>query len=847
MLKTKKWLASILCLALVFTTLIVGGGTLTANAQGESPAELTLIDTHDTWKYHDANINLFGDIATDFRSKSFDDSNWESGPAPLGYSANESDAGLFGKVSEGGTLLENKSKPDAYITYYFRNEFELSDIAGITNLIANISFDDGYVLYLNGREIDRMYMPEGDVGHHTTATYVNEASSQEGQREVDLTAYRSYLVRGKNTIAVDVHNRDNQSSDIYFGMNLTAHYDASSNPSDADKTPSQVNVHVGDDASQVNITYTTLGSADSKAVLMKADDSKTLSFTGESSVGGGNKYYHKIAVSGLEAGATYLYTVGSAPNTFSGQFKTAPAKGSKEPIKFVYLADTQVSNGQNAKALGATLAEVNNMNPDFVYLAGDITDTATSEAQWEWLFGNEGQFKTGGRDMFGNYLIAATQGNHDNSTFNRHINAPAEEGNVVYSFDYGPMTFVILNLETAKSDATAGEKQKIHLENAVADAKARGQWTAVGFHKSLYTGASHITDSDVIAARKYWCPIFAELDVDMVLQGHDHVYSRGFITAEGKNANPQKDGNGVVQSPENAPLYMVGGHAGGLKWYSKKNYTVGTGDPLAAGYSFLDVNSTDTGSDVKREQVIVELEVSDASVTVNCYMFKYDTASDTITTEKYLYDTMTMERELVTSDITGPELAVAETGEEVQYTVSYNNLVNANAFDTEIEYDSDVLEFVDAESFGSNVLVHDVTAADGKARVITGLGNVIGSAAKQDIVTFTFKVKTPVHVDSTTVTLKKADTVKAFIEDGKVTVSKDITGSLDQDKAVTAIYSYEKASDIDGNGRVTLADLSMALSRYQSTAAADKKYDINLDGVVDGKDFVIISSYIKTA
>lgn len=427
--------------------------------------------------------------------------------------------------------------------------------------------------------------------------------------------------------------------------------------------PKQVNVHMGDNPStQVNFTYTTISSGlETKVVLNKVGDNEKITVMGENSQGNADKYFHEISVSNLEPDTQYEYVVGTGEDTYSGKFKTAPASGSKEAIKFVYIADTQVANATDAKALGATLAEVNKTEDlDFVYLAGDTTDTAANETQWELLFNNGGAFPTGGEDMFGNNLVSVVQGNHDNTSLTRHINAPGEAGSVVYSYDYGPATFIMLNLETARYDADARLEQKEYLEAAVKEAKERGQWVFVGMHKSIYTGASHIIDSDVIEARKYWAPIFTELDVDVVMQGHDHVYSRGFVDENGYNADVEANEDGSIDDPENIPLYMVGGHAGGLKWYSKKNYTVGNGDLLAPGYSFLDVNSTDTNSDVKKEQVIVEVEVSEDEFTLNTYMFKYDTNTDTITTDKYLYDSLT----------------VVKDSEESPYTVSMSNVEN---------------------------------------------------------------------------------------------------------------------------------------------------------------------------
>ncbi len=617
--------------------------------------------------------------------------------------------------------------------------------------------------------------------------------------------------------------------------------DGYSNPN---KVPKQYNVHMGDDPStQVNVTYTTLVPARTQIVLNKQGETDTFTFEGDINQGSANKYFHSIAVNGLEPNTTYEYKVGYGENTQTGKFKTALESGSNESFKFVYLADTQVSNGTTAKALGATLAEVNSMNPDYVYIAGDVTDKATNEDQWEYLFNNSGKFAAGGQDMFSNLLLSVTQGNHDNNTMNSHINAPAEAGEeagkIVYSYDYGSLTFITLNLEAAKSDATARAKQKEYLTECVNDAKARGQWVSVGFHKSIYTGASHITDSDIVEARKYWSPIFAELDVDMVLQGHDHVYSRGFVNANGENAGATADVDGKIENPSNAPLYMVGGHAGGLKWYSKINYTVGEGDPLTTNYSFLDVNSTDTGSDVNKEQVIVELEVSPTEITVNCWMFKYDTDIDEITTEKYLYDTFTIKRSAV-SGIDGPEEVVADDVETVDYTVSYDRLVNANAFKAEVEYDEDVLEFVGVESELNGVLVNSSDAKDGVATAIIGIDSAITSESTVDALKFVFKIKDDAKAGDTTIKLINSQTVTSIDENNSI----DVTAIIENDTVITNIYTYKSGADLNEDGVITLADLSIALNYYQT---AGPKGDVNLDKVVDVEDFLIIIGFIQNA
>ena len=148
-------------------------------------------------------------------------------------------------------------------------------------------------------------------------------------------------------------------------------------------------------------------------------------------------------------------------------------------------------------------------------------------------------------------LIVGANKSNKTSTLSGYITAPNEGGDLVYAFDYGKVKFIVLNLETAKNDDEEREKQKRYLEEKVAEAKKEDKWTIVGFHKSIYTGASHIIDSDVVAARKYWSPILAKLDVDVVLQAHDHVLARGFINGDGTRGNVEQDETGAYKHRDN--------------------------------------------------------------------------------------------------------------------------------------------------------------------------------------------------------------------------------------------------------------------------------------------------------
>ena len=289
---------------------------------------------------------------------------------------------------------------------------------------------------------------------------------------------------------------------------------------------------------------------------------------------------------------------------------------------------------------------------------------------------------------------------------------------------------------------------------------------------------------------------------------------------------------------------MVGGHAGGLKWYSKKNYTVSEGDPLTLNYEFLDVNSTDTGSDVKKEQVITMLEVSSTEISAVTTCFKYDTDTDTIATEEYVYDSFTVERDLAdcaTSYVDGAELLVKEQEDTLEYTVSFDNIVNTNAFETALSYDESVMELVSVESCLDDTIFTDVETENGVSDIMVGVQNPFSSDKKVEVAKYTFRLKEGVDVDEVAVTLTKADTVQV-LQDGETVGSEDVKSTMIKDEAVTTIYSYKKASDINKDEEITLADLAIALVYYQT---AETTCDINLDGVVNALDYVIIASYIR--
>lgn len=124
---------------------------------------------------------------------------------------------------------------------------------------------------------------------------------------------------------------------------------------------------------------------------------------------------------------------------------------------------------------------------------------------------------------------------------------------------------------------------------------------------------------------------------------------------------------------------------------------------------------------------------------------------------------------------------------------------------------------------------------------MVGVQNPFSAETKTDVVKYTFRLKEGVVAEQVGVTLTKADTVQV-VANGDAVTSGDVVSTIMKDQATTIIYSYERASDINKDGEITLADLSIALVYYQT---AETTCDINLDGVVNTLDYIIIASYIR--
>lgn len=234
---------------------------------------------------------------------------------------------------------------------------------------------------------------------------------------------------------------------------------------------------------------------------------------------------HTIRLSGLEKGTKYCYRVGDAKRGWwsdAGVIETA--QGGDEGFTFFYVTDPQAQRPDHYDRFAEVIETASAEFPDakFIVTAGDNVDEGRNVKHWSYLLNST--------DKLLSLPYMPTTGNHEDEeaviTENFVLpNIPEQdlESGVYYSYDYNDVHFTVLNTNDIE-DNKLGNAQLEWLKNDIKSSDAK--WKIVVLHKALYSNGSHFDDGDVEGMRKQLSALLPYLGVDLVLQGHDHVYLR---------------------------------------------------------------------------------------------------------------------------------------------------------------------------------------------------------------------------------------------------------------------------------------------------------------------------------
>jgi len=172
--------------------------------------ERELIAKDDTlWRFK-RGVEEASDPIDAWRRIDFDDGAWEEGVAGFGYGDGDDATVLSDMRSVAGQ--------PGYLVLYIRKRFTLKSVGGIDRLFLRILYDDGFVAYLNGREVARAGV-EADPALFTSEAKAHEALSFE---TFDITGALKYLRVGENVLCVQGHNASSDSPDFSLHPYLVA-------------------------------------------------------------------------------------------------------------------------------------------------------------------------------------------------------------------------------------------------------------------------------------------------------------------------------------------------------------------------------------------------------------------------------------------------------------------------------------------------------------------------------------------------------------------------------------------------------------------------------------------------
>lgn len=294
------------------------------------------------------------------------------------------------------------------------------------------------------------------------------------------------------------------------------------------------------------------------------------------------EFSYKAVATELEPDTEYYYQVGSESGEKSeiGTFNTSGEEG--DAFTFIQYTDTQNAywneNVRNEAAFGAdTIKQAIEVagDADFVLHTGDLVETAQVEDEWVDIYSQS-------EESWLQQPLVVAPGNHDEyalnygdpmvtEKFNEHVNVPVTNdkvsGGSYYSYDYNGVHFVVANTNDNKvsednpEGKALGEEQLAWIKEDIKQARENGaNWVILAYHKPLFSKSYHsLQDEDVQKIREEFMQTIDELDVDLALQGHDHVVSRtkalSFVPTNENFSNAVVDEAEVVEGKDGVEYY----------------------------------------------------------------------------------------------------------------------------------------------------------------------------------------------------------------------------------------------------------------------------------------------------
>ena len=321
--------------------------------------------------------------------------------------------------------------------------------------------------------------------------------------------------------------------------------------------PKKILVNVGSDETNVGISFETpLGVTDAKVVVSLNETlTSPVEFLAKSTVvsgttaSGPNVVYLAWGayVTELTPDTTYYYKVGN-DNGWSSTLSFTTLKTSGDAT-MLFFGDVQGGYAAFPNVLDKAVAQY--PEASLFMLAGDINDSEAKQYDEITLFDDYA------KTYLNNNIWAAAIGNHDayngGHVFSNYFYGPnngIDSGSGVRNYYFEFNDAIIFNLDTEAGFASYDPsyvKQSNLLRTVMNETTKK--YKIVLMHRSTYP--MNYNEANVRALSS----VFEELEIDLVISGHDHVYNRTTML----EGNKVEVNNGVT--------YVVGGSSG-TKFYN---------------------------------------------------------------------------------------------------------------------------------------------------------------------------------------------------------------------------------------------------------------------------------------
>jgi hypothetical protein len=327
------------------------------------------------------------------------------------------------------------------------------------------------------------------------------------------------------------------------------------------------------------------------------------------------QYYVHAAVGHLRPGQTYYYSVGhkgfeQARTTPAGTFTTA-SRG-RQPFTFTAFGD----QGVTYDAVG-TSNLIRAQSPAFHLHAGDIsyaesgggglvTDSYDPRV-WDSFFTEAEpaaghvpwQIAVGNHEMEAWYSPDGYGGQY--ARFDFPGQASSSTPPTYYSFVYGNVGIVSLDANDVSDEIPAnngysGGAQTKWLAHTLATLRAQPgvDFIVAYFHHCAYcTCAVHGSDE---GPRQFWVPLFDQYQVDLVINGHNHIYERTDPLRSGASS-PAPIGATIRPASQGTTYIAAGGAGESLYDFSAPDSYEGHVDNVSSVTSFVNEPGGTTSSE----------------------------------------------------------------------------------------------------------------------------------------------------------------------------------------------------------------------------------------------------------